>query len=85
MQKNLDLRQKKVIDADTAERLGNIVDMDIDLTTGKIRSVTISKNGFSRFINEAKEINVLWDEIVAMGNEYILVRLKKNTKIADKC
>ena len=67
MQKNLDLRQKKVIDADTAERLGNIVDMDIDLTTGKIRSVTISKNGFSRFINEAKEINVLWDEIVAMG------------------
>ena len=41
MRKNLDLRQKKVIDADTAEQIGYIRDMDIDLASGKILSVSI--------------------------------------------
>lgn len=77
MQKNLDLRQKKVIDIDTAEQLGFISDMDIDVESGKIRSVTVSKNGFSRFIHEAKEIVIEWNEVTAVGNEYILVKSKK--------
>ena len=85
MQKNLDLRQKKVIDVDTAEQLGSIVDMDIDVATGKIRNVTISKTGFSRFIHETKEFAVAWEDVTAVGNEYILIKFKKNTKIADKC
>ena len=77
MQKNLDLRQKKVIDIDSAELLGCISDMDIDVASGKIRSVTVSKNGFSRFIHDAKEIMIEWDEVTAIGSEYILVKSKK--------
>ena len=41
MLKNFDLRQKKVIDIDTAELIGYIRDMDIDIETGKINSVTV--------------------------------------------
>ncbi len=85
MQKNLDLRQKKVIDVDTAEQLGCIIDMDIDVASGKIRKITVSKTGFSRFLHEAKEFAVAWEDVAAVGNEYILVKIKKNTKIADKC
>ena len=85
MQKNHALKQKKVIDIDTAEPLGCIVDMDIDVETGKIKSVTISKTGFSRFIHETKEFLVAWEDVSAIGSEYILVKFKKNTKILDKC
>ncbi len=82
MQKNLDLRQKKVIDIETAELLGSISDMDIDISSGKIRSVSVSKGGFSRFIHESREAVFGWDEVVAIGSEYILVKSKK---IQDKC
>ena len=82
MQKNLDLRQKKVISAETAELLGSIFDMDIDISSGKIRSISVSKGGFSRFMHESKETVFEWDEVVAIGSEYILVKSKK---IQDKC
>ena len=83
MQKNLDLRQKKVIDVDTAEQIGYIKDMDIDVSSGKILSVTVPKGGISGFIHNLKGITVCWDEVVAIGNEDVLVKLKKNPKISD--
>ena len=82
MQKHLDLRQKKVIDVDTAEQIGYIRDMDIDFTSGKILSVNIPKNGFSWLIHDYKGITVSWDEVIAIGNEYILIKFKKNQKQA---
>ncbi len=85
MQKNLNLRQKKVIDIDTAERVGSITDIDIDVTSGKIRSIAISKTGFLSFIHDSGEISVDWEDVAAIGSEYVLIKFKKNTKIGDKC
>ncbi len=85
MQKSLDLRQKKVIDVDTAEQIGYIRDMDIDFASGKILSVTIPKSSFSWFLHDFKGITVSWDEVLAIGSEYVLVKFKKNNKIADNC
>lgn len=85
MRKNLDLRQKKVIDADTAEQIGYIRDMDIDLASGKILSVSIPKGGLAGFLHDFTGVSVSWDEIVAIGSEYILIKFKKNPKIGDKC
>ena len=85
MQKNLDLRQKKVIDVDTAEKIGFIRDMDIDLESGKILSVRIPRGGLSGIIHDFKGITVSWDEVVAIGSEYILVKFKKKPKISDNC
>lgn len=81
MRKNLDLRQKKVIDADTAEQIGFIRDMDIDFSSGKIVSVTVVKNGFLWLPQDFKGISVSWDEVLAIGNEYVLVRTEKNGKL----
>lgn len=83
MQKSLDLRQKKVIDVDTAEQIGYIRDMDIDFASGKILSVTIPKNSFSWILHDFKGITVSWDEVVAIGSEYVLVKFKKNNKISN--
>lgn len=81
MRKNLDLRQKKVIDIDTGEQIGYIRDMDIDFDSGKILSVTIPKSGFSGLLHDFKGTTVAWEEVVAIGSEYILVKFKKNPKI----
>ncbi|MBR4173551.1 MAG: YlmC/YmxH family sporulation protein [Clostridia bacterium] len=85
MQKSLDLRQKKVIDVDTAEQIGYIRDMDIDLSSGKILSVTVPRSGFFQIFRDFKGVTVSWDEVLAIGSEYVLVKFKKNNKIADKC
>ena len=85
MQKSLDLRQKKVIDVDTAEQIGYIRDMDIDLQSGKIISVTVPRNTFLPIFHDFKSVTVSWDEVLAIGSEYVLVKFKKNNKIADKC
>ena len=85
MRKSLDLRQKKVIDVDTAEQIGYIRDMDIDFESGKILSVTIPRNSFSRLFQDFKGITVSWDEVLAIGSEYVLVKFKKDNKIEDRC
>lgn len=85
MQKSLDLRQKKVIDADTAEQIGYIRDMDIDFASGKILSVTVPKNSFAGMFHDFKGMTVSWDEVLAIGSEYVLVKLKKNNKIDNRC
>lgn len=74
MLKNFDLRQKKVIDSGTAEALGYIRDMDIDFETGKIRSVTIPKKGFSGAFGRDKSITVPWDNVLAIGSEFVIVK-----------
>lgn len=84
MHKNLDLRQKKVIDVDTAEQIGYIRDMDIDLSSGKILSVSIPNGGLSWLLHDFKGITISWEEVVAIGSEYVLVKLKKNPKIIDE-
>lgn len=85
MRKSLDLRQKKVIDVDTAEQIGYIRDMDIDFASGKIMSVTVPKNNLSHIFHDFKGYTVSWDEVLAIGSEYVLVKFKKNNKIQDNC
>ena len=55
MLKSFDLRQKKVIDVDTAEKIGYIRDMDIDFENGKINSVSIPCGGFFHILKKWKE------------------------------
>ena len=74
---NFDLRQKKVLDADTAEVLGYIRDMDIDVETGRINSVTVPVRGICRIIGMEKCITVPWENVVAIGREYVLVKTTK--------
>lgn len=70
-----ELRRLEVIDADTAERLGYVRDMDIDFETGRIRSVIVPKKllFFTR-----REYVIPWENIVAVGKEVILARPEKD-------
>ena len=74
MLKNFDLRQKRVIDMDTAEAIGFIRDMDIDFDTGKIKSVTIPHSGFFGAVLKGKAITVPWESVVSIGSEFVIVK-----------
>ena len=74
MLKNFDLRQKEVIDVDTAELVGFIRDMDIDFETGNIRSVTIPGKGLFGGLFGDSGVTVPWVNVVAIGSEYVLIK-----------
>lgn len=74
MLKSFDLKQKKVIDVDTAESIGFIRDMDIDFETGKIRSVTIPKRNALGIVSGSKNITVPWERVVAIGSEFVIIK-----------
>ena len=74
MLKNFDLRQKRVIDMDTAEVIGFIRDMDIDFDTGKIRSVTIPKYGVFGAFPKGKNVTVPWEKVVSIGSEFVIIK-----------
>lgn len=73
-----DLRQKKVIDVKTAEVVGYIRDMEIDFETGKIKSVTIPCRGILRMFFGEKNTTVPWDSVVAIGSEFVIVKISDN-------
>lgn len=72
--RNFDLRQKRVIDVDTAEQVGFIRDMDIDFATGKIRTVTIPQKGISGWLSGGKNVKVPWEKVVAIGSEFVIIK-----------
>lgn len=78
--KNFDLRQKKVIDADTAEVIGYIRNMDIDFESGTIRSVTVPQKCFLGIFGLGKKVTVPWERVLAMGSEYVLVKTRTEIK-----
>ncbi len=75
--RRFDLRQKKVIDVDTAEVIGYIRDMDIDFETGKIKSLTIPKAVRRGFCVKRRSISVSWKSVIAIGSEFVTVKTER--------
>ncbi len=73
MLKKFDLKQKKVIDVDTAEVVGYIRDIDIDIQTGKIKSVSIPCRGIFGIFRD-KSVSVPWERVIAVGKEFVIIK-----------
>lgn len=77
---------KDVVNVSDGKRLGNIGDIEINLSTGKIDAVVIA--GGSRvlgFFGKDEEIVIPWKNIIKIGEDVILVRYKTGAeKIADE-
>lgn len=74
MIKASDLRDKEVIDINTGEKLGNIIDIDVNLEEGKIEGIILpKKTGFFRFFSKEAEIYLPWAAIKKIGSDVILV------------
>ncbi len=80
MFRGYNLRQKEVVDIDTAERLGFISDVEIGESTGNIEAIIVPKRGwFIRHLFGGGEMIIPWNAIEVVGKDLILVRLHFNS------
>ncbi|AST07622.1 MULTISPECIES: YlmC/YmxH family sporulation protein [Anoxybacillus] len=76
MVKISELQQKDVVNVANGKRLGNIGDIDINLTTGQIEAIIIIGAGkVLGLFGRTDEIIIPWRDIVKVGADVILVRL----------
>lgn len=69
-----ELRQKEVINIKTGKRLGNIIDYDIDLRSGRVTGVSVPVQGkFSILSKNDQDIFVAWEKIKKIGDDVILI------------
>jgi YlmC/YmxH family sporulation protein len=68
---------KDVVNVSDGKRLGNIGDIEINLSTGKIEAVVISGSGrVLGLFGKDNEVVIPWKNIIKIGQDVILVRYK---------
>jgi YlmC/YmxH family sporulation protein len=68
---------KDVVNVSDGKKLGNIGDIEINLTTGKIEAVIVTGNGkVLGFFGRDEDIVIPWKNIIKIGQDVILVRYK---------
>lgn len=77
---------KDVVNVSDGKRLGNIGDIEINLSTGKIEAVVISGNGrVLGFFNREHDVIIPWKNIIKIGQDVILVRYKgSDTELTEQ-
>ena len=70
-----DFQLKDVVSVSEGKKLGNIGDIDINLSTGKIEAIIITGGGkMLGFFGKDEEVIIPWRNIVKIGSDVILVR-----------
>jgi len=66
---------KDVVSVSNGKRLGNIYDLEINVTTGKIEAIIIQGNAkVMGLFGRDNDIVIPWKQIVKIGTDVILVR-----------
>lgn len=83
MFRGYNFRQRTVIDAETADRIGVVSDVEIDELSGRISKLIVRrKGGWFGGVFGLGEFMIPWSAITAVGKEYILV---KSFNLSEKC
>lgn len=73
-----ELKQKEVINANDCKRLGFVGDVDFDMCTGCLIAIIVPGPGcFCGFIGREKEFVIPFCDICQVGDDIILVDVKK--------
>ena len=73
---------KDVVNVSDGKRLGNIGDIEINLSTGKIEAVIITSGGrVLGLFGKDEDIVIPWKNILKIGQDVILVRYKGSTEL----
>ncbi|MDP4085399.1 MAG: YlmC/YmxH family sporulation protein [Bacillota bacterium] len=85
MVKISDFQIKDVVNVSDGKRLGNVSDIEINLTSGKIDAVVISGNGrVLGLFGKDEDVVIPWRNILKIGHDVILVRYKTNEDYEEK-
>lgn len=71
-----ELRARDVVNILDGKKLGNIIDIDLDLENGKVLALVLPGRvkGFSIF-SKREEVSVPWNKIIRIGRDVILVEV----------
>ncbi len=71
-----DLRARDVVNILDGKKLGNIIDIDLDLENGKVIALILPgrTRGFSIF-SKREDITVPWEKIIRIGRDVVLVEV----------
>jgi YlmC/YmxH family sporulation protein len=76
---------KDVVNVSDGKRLGNVGDIEINLSTGKIEAVVISGNGrVLGLFGKEQEVVIPWKNIIKIGQDVILVRYKNGSDYTEE-
>lgn len=83
-----DLRDKEIINICDGARLGFVIDVEVDVTCGRVISIVASGECRSLF-GRSEEVVIPWECVERVGDETILVRvseqpLPRNIKLEKK-
>ena len=79
-----EFQMKDVISVSNGKKLGNVGDIDINLSTGKINAVIIGGAGkVLGFFGRDEDIVIPWKNILKIGEDVILVRYQTDNVLKD--
>ena len=69
-----ELRTRDVINISDGRKLGAVVDVDIDLESGRLRAIVVpGQRGMFSIFGRNEDIVIPWDKIKRIGQDVILV------------
>ncbi len=68
-----DLQDKDVIDLKSGQRVGNIIDIKIEID-GHISSLILERKRFSKLFSPNDETEIPFDKIAKIGEDVILIK-----------
>lgn len=79
MYKTSELRDKDVIDVNTGKKLGNMIDIEVNLEEGKVEGFILpgESKGFRLFSKDV-DIYIPWKSVKKIGADVILVSIDEN-------
>ena len=71
-----ELQIKDIVNTLDGKRLGNVEDIEINLATGKIESITVATSKMLPFLNKEEDIVIPWYKIKMIGEDVVLVEYR---------
>lgn len=70
-----DLRNRDVVNILDGKKLGNIIDIDLDLDNGRVLALVLPGRVKGFLFTKREEVVVPWQKIVRIGRDVILVEV----------
>lgn len=71
-----EIQNKDIISIIDGKKIGNIIDIKIDVSTGMITRLILENKGImNRFISGQNETEITWSQITKIGEDVILVNM----------
>lgn len=70
-----DLRDKEVINVNDGKKFGCVIDVEIDICSGRLTAIIVPGESKGFFFGRCEEIRIPWEKIVRIGDDAILINV----------